>query len=80
MTTLDDATLASVLGGLGGGQNTDSHTTAAGGILFDSRSRRRTDDAYRLDAIRQACDDKNRGWLGVDRAKSAECFLTESRK
>ncbi len=80
MTTIDHTTLARVLGGLGGGQNTDSRTTIGGGLLMNSQSRRRTDEAYRLDAIRQACDDKNRGWLGVDRAKSAECFLTESRK
>ncbi len=79
MTTIDLATLAAVVGGLGNNQNTDSRTSAAGGLLYQSQTRRRTDDAYRLDAIRQACTDKNTAWWGgVDRAKAADCFLTEA--
>lgn len=87
LATIDDAELGQVIGGLGdvnvGGGNTnqDSSTTVGpGGIIMDRQFKQRTDDAYRQDAIRQACEQKHTGFWGVDRKAAADCVLEEMRK
>ncbi|MEZ4358959.1 MAG: hypothetical protein R3B48_02180 [Kofleriaceae bacterium] len=84
LTTISLDTLASVAGGAA---NKDSRTTVLDGAVLDRTYKERTDDGYRLDAIRQACDRQatttSRGLFGttetVDQAKAAKCFLDNSK-
>jgi hypothetical protein len=79
MITLSTTCLATVLGGI----NTDAKTTIGNGAVLDRTVKSRTDNAYRLDMIKQACDRKattvEQGWFStsekVDPQKSAACFL-----
>lgn len=79
MITISTTQLATVCGG----NNTDAKTTVGNGALLDRTVKSRTDNAYRLDMIKQACDRKattvEQGWLSnsekVDQQKSATCFL-----
>jgi hypothetical protein len=77
---LNEADLDQVVGGLevktgSSGTNQDSSTSVGGGIVFDRKFKQRTDDAYRTDAIRKACEEKNTGFWGVDRKAAADCVL-----
>lgn len=80
---IDDSDLDKVVGGFEvstGGSNTnqDSSTTVGGGIVFDRQFKQRTDDAYRQDSIRQACEQKHTGFWGLDRQAAAQCVLDRS--
>jgi hypothetical protein len=85
--TIDDSELGRVVGGLGdvnvggGGTNQDSSTQVGpGGVIMDRQFKQRTDDGYRQDAIRQACEQKNTGFWGVDRKAAADCVLQQMKK
>ncbi|MEZ4358958.1 MAG: hypothetical protein R3B48_02175 [Kofleriaceae bacterium] len=79
LTSISLDTLASVAGGAG---NKDSRTTVLDGAVYERTSKERTDNSYRLDAIRQACDRQatttSRGLFGttetVDQAQAGKCF------
>jgi hypothetical protein len=84
LTTISFETLASVAGGAG---NKDSHTTILDGAVLDRTTKERTNEGYKLDAIRQACDRQatttTKGLFGstdtIDQAKAAKCFLDNTK-
>ena len=68
--------LAAVVGGAG--ENVTK--TEVSGSVLGQRATVRTetripDSAACRAEVKQACDDTNRGWLGVDRAAAGQCFL-----
>jgi hypothetical protein len=87
ITTISQDNLHRIVGGQlvgGAGPNRDSQTDSLGGVLFDRQSTTRSDDAYRLDATRQACrqlhTSQERTWYGgtrdvVNEPRAAQCLL-----
>ena len=76
MTPISMDQLAAVVGGNG---TNITKTEVSGSVLGQGGTvrteTRTTDNAACRAEVKAACDDVNRGFFGVDRAKAGQCYL-----